>query len=157
MSLNPVIPQNLFFLIVYMCKSNSRFDTIPGCRSLFHILHHGGEWMGHIVCIRGIILLFTLYLVCISHSHLTIWKLHVLLFVSFLLLPLYLLLLPYVDRCFFFCSCNNSHCSLMTVAPPTESIGLSHGLYMLNIIVLLISLHSSVMNVHLPRPEESSP
>ena len=45
----------------------------------------------------------------------------------------------------------------MTVAHPTESIGLSRGIYMLNMVFLLLSLPSSVINAHLPRPEGSSP
>ena len=56
-----------------------------------------------------------------------------------------------------FYSCNNNHCCLMNVASPIKSTGLSHGLYILNIVVLLLSLPSSVINVHLPRPKGSSP
>ena len=56
-----------------------------------------------------------------------------------------------------FCSCNNNYCCLMTVAPPTDSIGLSRGIYMLNMVFLLLSLPSSVINAHLPRPEGPSP
>lgn len=45
----------------------------------------------------------------------------------------------------------------MIVVPPTRSIELSHGLYILTMVVLLLSLPSTVINVHLPRPEGSSP
>ena len=45
----------------------------------------------------------------------------------------------------------------MTVAPPSESIGLSHGRYMLKIVVLLLFFPRIVMKVHLPNPEGSYP
>ena len=55
------------------------------------------------------------------------------------------------------CYCNNNHCCLMTVVPPTGSMELLHGRYIVNMVVLPLFFPSSVRNIHLPKPDGSYP